>query len=104
MAFTKEELKKIREKEAKNKKAAEARSAAHDAEVMDSMRSSMGAPTAAEAAMPAEPPAPVDQMGSVTAPTGMKKGGKVKKMAQGGSASNRADGIAQRGKTRGKYC
>ena len=32
----------------------------------------------------------------------MKKGGKVKKMAMGGSASKRADGIAQRGKTRGK--
>ena len=31
-------------------------------------------------------------------------GGKVKKMAKGGSASSRADGIAQRGKTRGKYC
>ena len=35
---------------------------------------------------------------------GMKKGGKVKKMASGGSASKRADGIAQRGKTRGKVC
>ena len=27
----------------------------------------------------------------------------VKKMAKGGSASSRADGCAQRGKTRGKY-
>jgi len=38
---------------------------------------------------------------------GMKKGGPTKKMASGGSvssASNRADGIAQRGKTRGKMC
>ena len=37
---------------------------------------------------------------------GMKRGGKVKKMASGGmttsSASKRADGIAQKGKTRGK--
>lgn len=36
---------------------------------------------------------------------GMKKGGKVKKMAKGGSvssASKRADGCAQRGKTRGR--
>jgi hypothetical protein len=36
---------------------------------------------------------------------GMKKGGKVKKMAKGGSvgsASKRADGIAIKGKTRGK--
>jgi len=35
---------------------------------------------------------------------GLKKGGKVKKMASGGTASSRGDGIAQRGKTRGKMC
>ena len=35
---------------------------------------------------------------------GYKKGGAVKKMANGGSVSSRADGIAQRGKTRGKMC
>jgi len=34
----------------------------------------------------------------------MKKGGKVKKMSSGGSASSRADGIAIKGKTRGKMC
>ena len=34
---------------------------------------------------------------------GKKKGGCCK-MAKGGSASARADGIAQRGKTRGKVC
>jgi hypothetical protein len=34
----------------------------------------------------------------------MKRGGKVKKMASGGSASSRADGIAVKGKTRGKMC
>jgi len=28
----------------------------------------------------------------------------VKRMAKGGSASSRADGIAQKGKTRGKMC
>ena len=36
----------------------------------------------------------------------LKKGGSVKKMASGGktsSASRRADGIAQRGKTKGRY-
>ena len=33
-----------------------------------------------------------------------KRGGKVKKMASGGSASSRADGIAVKGKTRGKMC
>lgn len=31
-----------------------------------------------------------------------KEGGAVKKMAKGGTASKRADGCAQRGKTRGK--
>lgn len=38
---------------------------------------------------------------------GMKKGGMTKKYAKGGSvssASSRADGVAQRGKTRGKIC
>jgi hypothetical protein len=38
---------------------------------------------------------------------GMKRGGSVKKMASGGtvsSASKRADGIATKGKTRGKMC
>ena len=35
---------------------------------------------------------------------GMKRGGKVKKMAKGGStASKRADGCATKGKTRGKF-
>lgn len=34
--------------------------------------------------------------------SGMKKGGKVKKMAKGGSASRRGDGIATKGKTKGK--
>jgi hypothetical protein len=37
----------------------------------------------------------------------MKKGGAVKKMSSGGkvsSASKRADGIATKGKTRGKIC
>ena len=37
---------------------------------------------------------------------GEKRGGlmKTKKMAKGGSASSRADGIATKGKTRGKMC
>ena len=35
---------------------------------------------------------------------GMKCGGKVKKMASGGSASSRADGIASKGKTKGTMC
>ena len=39
--------------------------------------------------------------------SGMKRGGTVKKYASGGmvsSASRRADGIATKGKTRGKIC
>ena len=34
---------------------------------------------------------------------GMRKGGKVKKMAKGGSASKRADGCATKGKTKGRF-
>jgi hypothetical protein len=38
-------------------------------------------------------------------PTLMKKGGVVNKMASGGmTASSRADGIATKGKTRGRIC
>jgi hypothetical protein len=33
-----------------------------------------------------------------------KKGGMIKKMSSGGTASSRADGIAVKGKTRGKIC
>jgi len=33
---------------------------------------------------------------------GMKKGGAAKKMGMGGSASSRADGVATKGKTKGK--
>jgi hypothetical protein len=33
----------------------------------------------------------------------MKKGGKVKKMAAGGSVSKRADGCATKGKTKGRF-
>ena len=35
---------------------------------------------------------------------GKAKGGSTKKMAKGGSASSRADGIARKGKTRGRMC
>jgi len=34
---------------------------------------------------------------------GMKKGGKVKKYAKGGSVSKRADGCATKGKTKGRF-
>ena len=45
--------------------------------------------------------APKSMLKHEMAEAGMKKGGGVKKMARGGSASARADGIAQRGKTKG---
>ena len=48
-------------------------------------------------------PAPRGGKGGAKRP-GMKKGGAVKKMAKGGSASSRGDGIAVRGKTKGKVC
>jgi hypothetical protein len=34
----------------------------------------------------------------------MKKGGRIKKYAKGGSVSSRADGIAKRGHTKGRIC
>jgi hypothetical protein len=46
----------------------------------------------------------MEEVEDTTAPA-MRRGGKIKKMASGGSsASKRADGIAQKGKTRGKMC
>jgi len=48
----------------------------------------------------------VDSTPANPAPLHMTKtpGGKAKRMANGGSASSRADGIATKGKTRGKMC
>ena len=63
------------------------------------------APVAAPAAAPA---APMNTSSTGFAP--MKRGGAVKKMASGGmtskvsKASSRGDGIAQRGKTKGRMC
>jgi hypothetical protein len=46
------------------------------------------------------------ELGNEPLKVGMKKGGKVKAYASGGSvsASRRGDGIATKGKTRGKMC
>lgn len=49
------------------------------------------------------PPQDIDG-GSVTPSKPKPKASAPKRMASGGSASARADGIAQRGKTRGKIC
>jgi len=65
-----------------------------------------GAPVAGVPGGPASPamPGPMGAMGGAPAPTSMKKGGKTKKMAKGGTASARADGIAKRGLTKGTFC
>jgi len=55
-------------------------------------------------ASPNKPGTNISYENTDTSDMSMKRGGKVKKMASGGSASSRADGIAQRGKTRGKMC
>ena len=67
-----------------------------------------------KAAATANSQAIIDRMAKRTRPylkdevgNDLKRGGAVKKMASGGkvsSASSRGDGIAQRGKTRGKMC
>ena len=49
---------------------------------------------------PAMPPG--GGMAPPASPMGMKKGGATKKMASGGSASSRADGVAKKGLTKGK--
>ena len=56
-----------------------------------------------------QPTPPSRTSGNMPMPTmagGMKKGGKVKKMAKGGSvssASKRGDGCATKGKTKGRF-
>jgi hypothetical protein len=44
-----------------------------------------------------------EEIGKAHKKMGMKEGGAVKKMAAGGSASKRADGVATHGKTKGKF-
>ena len=73
-------------KEAKEMKSGEGK--------VPSKESQQAAADAAQAAKEAKAPTTATTMGK-------KKGGCVK-MAKGGSASARADGCAQRGKTRGK--
>jgi hypothetical protein len=48
-------------------------------------------------------PGGAEEVVAMEAGEGMKRGGKVKKMAKGGSASRRGDGCATQGKTRGKF-
>ena len=67
----------------------------------------MGKGAPADMPMPTRrpmPPAmpPGGGMAPPASPMGMKKGGATKKMASGGSASSRADGVAKKGMTKGK--
>jgi len=54
-----------------------------------------------------KPKKPLDESDTTGGAVGFKRGGKMKKYASGGmvsSASKRADGIATKGKTRGRMC
>lgn len=62
--------------------------------MMMAKKRGMGGAPAPQAAPP---------MGGMGGGMGMKKGGMTKKMASGGSASSRADGIASKGKTKGTF-
>jgi len=82
-----------------------ARRAATAAEVAAMQKADFDAKRAAASGMRARPMVE-EVMMAEEAPAGamMRKGGKVKKMAKGGStASKRGDGIATQGKTKGRF-
>lgn len=82
-----------------------ARRAAAEAEIMAMRQADFNAKRNAAAGIRARPMVE-DVMVAQEAPAGatMRKGGKVKKMAKGGStASKRADGCATKGKTKGRF-
>ena len=83
----------------------DARRAAAEAEIMAMRKADFDAKRAAASGMRARPMIE-EVMMAEEAPAGamMRKGGKVKKMAKGGStASKRADGCATKGKTKGRF-
>ena len=83
-----------------------ARRAAAEDEIMAMRQADFNAKRAAASGMRARPMME-EVMVAEEAPAGapmMRKGGKVKKMAKGGStASKRGDGIATQGKTKGRF-
>jgi hypothetical protein len=82
-----------------------ARRAAAEAEVAAMQRADFDAKRAAASGMRTRPMME-EVMVAEEAPAGamMRKGGKVKKMAKGGStASKRGDGCATKGKTKGRF-
>jgi len=73
------------------------------AKASDALGKMMGKAIAARAAGAGASPMGAVPMGApATPPMGMKKGGSVKKMASGGSFRTSANGIASKGKTKGK--
>jgi hypothetical protein len=83
----------------------DARRAAAEAEIMAMRQADFNAKRNAASGMRARPMME-EVMVAEEAPAGamMRKGGKVKKMAKGGStASKRADGCATQGKTKGRF-
>jgi hypothetical protein len=80
---------------AKKKRAAEKAGAMPGRSMTDEVMGNRGAPVMGRERMDEEAP---------TGAPAMRKGGKVKKMAKGGStASKRADGCATKGKTKGRF-
>ena len=83
----------------------DARRAAAEAEIMAMRKADFNAKRNAAAGMRGRPMME-EVMVAEEAPAGamMRKGGKVKKMAKGGStASKRGDGCATKGKTKGRF-
>lgn len=72
------------------------------AQMTREMMEKKAAKPAAPAPTTPEPPISSFNTPPNAMPSEMKKGGAVKKMAKGGSVSSRADGCAQRGKTKGR--
>ncbi len=80
----------------------DARRAAAEAEIMAMRQADFNAKRNAASGMRARPM--VEEVMVAEEAPAMRKGGKVKKMAKGGStASKRADGCATKGKTKGRF-
>jgi hypothetical protein len=78
-----------------------ARRAATAAEAAAMQKADFDAKRSAAAGMRARPM--MDEVMMAEQAPAMRKGGKVKKMAKGGSASRRGDGCATQGKTKGRF-
>lgn len=107
-AFTRPQAREVRESEAIKRAKEERRRASADARRnrdTDRMEGESLGPVKPRTNPKRESPPPrdMDEIRMSGEGPGFKRGGKAK-FAQGGSVSSRADGIAQRGKTRGRMC